>query len=68
MLHVCFLGASDCAVCVGVCLEIARSLIQTGKKLETPILFLFNGGEETLMQVRQHQEHLKMNSMLVGTI
>lgn len=51
LIYVCFSGASDCAVCVGVSLEIARSLIESKKTLETPILFLFNGGEETILQV-----------------
>jgi len=55
-------GASDCASCVGVALEIARVLVSnaslssirgggdSGGGLDAPAVFLFNGGEETLMQ------------------
>lgn len=43
-------GASDCASCVGVFLEIARALIANPEtKLVAPLVFLFNGGEETLL-------------------
>lgn len=44
-------GASDAASCVGVALEIARVLISNASlPLGAPVVFLFNGGEETLMQ------------------
>jgi hypothetical protein len=44
-------GASDCASCVGVALEIARTLVANSSlSLAGPVIFLFNGGEETLMQ------------------
>ncbi|GMH43401.1 hypothetical protein BSKO_11323 [Bryopsis sp. KO-2023] len=43
-------GASDCAACVAIGLEIARAIVEEGKDIQTPILFLFNGGEETIMQ------------------
>lgn len=44
-------GASDCASCVGVGFEIARTLVYNESlQLHSPVLFLFNGGEETLMQ------------------
>lgn len=46
-------GASDAASCVGIALEIARTIIYNGSlTLHAPIVFLFNGGEETLMQAR----------------
>ncbi|KAL3147358.1 hypothetical protein ABBQ32_002840 [Trebouxia sp. C0010 RCD-2024] len=44
-------GAADCASCVAVLLELARVLVSDPSiKLPGPVLFLFNGGEETLMQ------------------
>lgn len=59
-------GASDCASCVGVAVEVARALLHNGERTEnmmnttdqttdkptttTNAVFLFNGGEETLMQ------------------
>lgn len=44
-------GASDDAACVGVMMEIARTLIANRQlKLAAPAVFLFNGGEETLSQ------------------
>lgn len=44
-------GAADCASCVAVLLEIARVLVSDPSiHLPGPVLFLFNGGEETLMQ------------------
>ena len=47
-------GASDAASCVGVALEIARTIVaNVSLPLAAPIVFLFNGGEETLMQVRK---------------
>lgn len=36
-------GASDCASCVGVAVEVARTLLRTGGR--TNAVFLFNGGE-----------------------
>lgn len=44
-------GASDCASCVGVAMEALRTLAcDPSVHLEAPVVFLFNGGEETLMQ------------------
>jgi len=44
-------GASDCASCVGVALEMARVLVANASlQLHSPVIFLLNGGEETLMQ------------------
>ena len=44
-------GASDCAGCVGVALEAARVLVANPNlTLPGPAVFLFNGGEETLLQ------------------
>lgn len=44
-------GASDCASAAGVMLEAARVLIaNTGIQLAGPVIFLFNGAEETLSQ------------------
>ena len=44
-------GASDCASCVGVGYEVARTLLSnTTIPISSPLIFLFNGGEETLMQ------------------
>lgn len=44
-------GASDCASCVGVGYEVARTILSNASiPIECPLIFLFNGGEETLMQ------------------
>ncbi len=44
-------GASDCASCVGVGYEVARTLLSNASlPISSPLVFLFNGGEETLMQ------------------
>ena len=44
-------GASDCATPVGVMLEAARTFIANPDiRLTAPIIFLFNGAEETLSQ------------------
>ncbi|CAD7699352.1 unnamed protein product [Ostreobium quekettii] len=43
-------GASDCASCVGIGLEVARSIIERKAPIQAPLLFMFNGGEETIMQ------------------
>ena len=46
-----YAGASDCASPAGVMLEAARVLIaNTGIQLAGPVIFLFNGAEETLSQ------------------
>lgn len=46
-------GASDCASCVGIMLELLRALATDATwELEAPLIVLFNGGEETLMQAR----------------
>lgn len=46
-------GASDDAVGVACMLETIRALLN-GPPLRHPIIFLFNGAEESLMQVRGH--------------
>lgn len=46
-------GASDCASCVAVGMEIARTIASNTPDqmpVLSPLVFLFNGGEETLMQ------------------
>ena len=50
-------GASDCASCVGVLLELARTLIANNSApLPAPLLFLLNGAEETFLQVPSSKE------------
>ena len=45
-------GASDCASCCGVLLELARTVIaDRSLHLPAPLVFLLNGGEETFLQV-----------------
>lgn len=45
-------GASDCASCVGIWLEVLRALATDATwELDAPLIVLLNGGEETLMQV-----------------
>ena len=46
-------GAADCGSCVGVGLEVVRTLIERNDPLPRPIVLLLNGGEETLLQVRR---------------
>lgn len=49
----CFLcpGASDACSCICIELELARTLVANPKlQLAAPVVFLFNGGEETLSQ------------------
>ena len=43
-------GAADCAACVGILLEILRLYVVSLDPPPAPIIFLFNGGEETFMQ------------------
>ncbi len=44
-------GASDCAACVGVAMEAARAVVaDAAAALPGPLVFLFNGGEETVLQ------------------
>lgn len=43
-------GASDCAACVGVALEAARTIVQNPDlALPAPVTFLLNGGEEPIL-------------------
>lgn len=45
-------GASDCAACVAALLEAARCVVDGGvaSAPSSPLLFVFNGGEETFSQ------------------
>lgn len=44
-------GASDCATCVGIQLEMVRAMLaDPALELPAPIVFAFNVGEETLSQ------------------
>ena len=44
-------GASDCASCVGVLLELARVIVANPSvRLESPVIILLNGAEETFLQ------------------
>ena len=44
-------GASDACSCVSVMLELARTIIASREvQLAAPVVFLINGGEETLSQ------------------
>ncbi len=44
-------GASDCAACVAIQIEMARAMLADPKlELPAPVVFAFNGGEETLSQ------------------
>ena len=54
-------GASDCAACVGVMLDVARAVItNTAVDLKSPLLFLFNGGEEShLLAAHGFMQHSK---------
>ena len=43
-------GASDCASCVAVALELARLIVADGQiRLAAPVVFLLNGGEEAFL-------------------
>ena len=45
-----FEGASDCAGCVGVAMEVARMAIASpDMQLPVPLMLLLNGGEETVL-------------------
>ena len=48
-------GAADCASCVGVGLEVVRTLIERKEPLSRPIVLLLNGGEETLLQAERYR-------------
>ena len=44
-------GASDAASCICIILELARTIVANpAVRLHAPVLFLMNGGEETLSQ------------------
>ena len=43
-------GASDCASCVAIALELARLLVADSLiRLDAPVVFLLNGGEEAFL-------------------
>ena len=43
-------GASDCASCVAVALELARLIVADSQiRLAAPVVFLLNGGEEAFL-------------------
>ncbi|QDZ25736.1 endoplasmic reticulum metallopeptidase [Chloropicon primus] len=43
-------GAADCAACTAIAVEVARTIVGNKDiKIETPVIFLLNGGEETYM-------------------
>lgn len=44
------LGASDDAVACAIMLEVIRVLLSTRQPLRAPVLFLFNGAEENILQ------------------
>lgn len=45
-------GASDCASCCGVLLELARTIIADASvPIPAPLVLLLNGAEETFLQV-----------------
>lgn len=45
-----YAGASDCAACVGVALELARLLVADRSRTpQVPVAFLINGGEEAFL-------------------
>lgn len=56
-------GASDDAVGVACMMETIRALSK-GPPLHHPIIFLFNGAEESLMQVRINFECSELSQML----
>ncbi|CAL8467649.1 g7187 [Coccomyxa elongata] len=63
-------GASDCASCVGVALELARLLVSDeSRKLQAPVVFLLNGGEEAfLLGAHAFREHSRFNKGLGAII
>ena len=43
-------GAADCAACTAIAVEVARTIVSNQSlSLESPVIFLLNGGEETYM-------------------
>ena len=42
-------GAADCASCVGIMLEALRVMVAAMPPPAAPVVFLFNGGEETFV-------------------
>lgn len=57
-------GASDCAGCVGVALELARLLVaDRSRRPQVPMTFLLNGGEEAFLlgahAFREHSRYRK---------
>ena len=68
--HVAAAGASDCASCVGVALELARLLVSdNSRKLQVPVVFLLNGGEEAfLLGAHAFREHSKFKNGLGAII
>lgn len=59
-IYIHFLGASDDAMSVGVMLEMLEVLIRSNIKLNSSVVFLFNGAEESLQEgshafITQHE-------------
>lgn len=44
------LGASDDAVACSILIEIIRAILANQEPLKAPLIFLFNGAEENILQ------------------
>lgn len=60
-------GASDAGTCIGVMLEMARTVVHDpDRPPAAPLVFLFNGAEETLMQAAHGFMHRSVHSRDLG--
>jgi len=50
-------GASDDAVSCALMLEVLRVVASEDKSFRNEIIFLFNGGEESILQVSSHSQY-----------